>query len=366
MRSKDFVSRTNRLLVALILGTAVSIVAAQPVSAGVVFSTFIKGSDIVAATGQQSTISITYAGNKFVGGLYFGTNNNQLYQSDLSGGTVSKFGTPISGASGEVVVAASLALGGFARGDIYAGSQSNTQIYHFSNDGSTQNLFTTLPTGGDIRQIFFDPGSSFGGKMIVTTGAGDIYTVNSAGTPTLLASVHEDTEGMDIAPSNWGPHAGDLLVASEGSGALRFVSNAGVVTYSGISLPAAETVSFVPANLGMSGNPLEGFYVANYPVDIQKAGASQFAGLQDHVIVTSEDSGNARVWDLQYTGGLVVNNGVVGNLPNQSEDGIFVTAQRIRDIAVPEPASLAVFCLGLFGVAGIAWRNRRSVSVPAN
>jgi len=349
----------------ILLAFALSIALVEPTSAGVVFSTFIQGSDIASVTGQQSTISITYAGNKFVGGLYFGPNNNQLYQSDLNGGNVKTFGSAISGAGGEVVVGASLGLDGFAKGDIFAGSQFGTDIYHFSNDGLTQSLFTTLPTGGDIRQIFFDPGSSFGGAMIVTTGGGDIYTVDSAGTPTLLAQIGEDTEGLDIAPSTWGPYAGQLLVASEGSGALRFVDNAGNVTYSGVSIQAAETVSFVPANLGASGNPLEGFYVANYPVDIQKAGASQFSGLLDHVIVTSEDGGNARVWDLQYMGnGIVVNNGVTGNLPNQSEDGIFVTAERIQDVSVPEPSAVVMWSL-LASVIGITWMKQRKASVVA-
>ena len=139
--------------------------------------------------------------------------------------------------------------------------------------------------------------------MLVTTFSGQIFEITSAGgaITTPLASTGEDTEGMDIAPSTWGPYAGQLLVSSEGSGELRFISPTGVVTLlrdsSGapIIVPSAETVSFVPLNLGISGNPLEGFYVANYPVNIQKAPASDFAGLQGDAIITSEDSFNARV-----------------------------------------------------------------------
>jgi hypothetical protein len=318
--------------------------AAQPAAGGVTFSTFISSSDIVAATGQSSTIGITYAGNKFVGSLYFGTNNNQLFQSNLSGGGVTTFGAPIPLASGEVVLAASLGQGDFPTAYIYAGSQSGTQIYQFKNDGSDQTLFTTLPTGGNVRQIFFDPGNSFDGKMIVTTGGGDIYTVDHSGTATLLASLGQDTEGMDIAPSSWGPFAGQLLVASEGTGQLNFVSNMKVVTYSGISLPGAETVSFVPSNLGQSGNPVEGFYAANFAVDIQKVAPSEFAGLEDHVLVSNEFGGH-ELWDLSFDGTGLKFNGVIGTFPNQPEDGIFVTTQRINDInppgnAVPEPSTL--------------------------
>ena len=68
--------------------------------------------------------------------------------------------------------------------------------------------------------------------MLVTTFSGQIFEITSAGgaITTPLASTGEDTEGMDIAPSTWGLYAGQLLVSSEGSGELRFISPTGVVT----------------------------------------------------------------------------------------------------------------------------------------
>lgn len=361
MKTMQTTLRT-RIIVAAGIATALSAMSGRPATGGVIFNTFVSGSSISAVEGQQNAIAFNYAGNKFVGSVYFGGNNAQLFSTDLNGGNVQKFGAPIPGASGEVVIGASLGLGGFAKGDIFGGSQSNTTIYHFSNDGSSQSVFATLPTGGDIRQIFFDPGSSFGGVMLVTTGAGDVYKVDSAGAPTLLARVGEDTEGMDIAPSNWGPFAGQLLVTSEGSGALRFISSTGTITNSGVSVAAAETVSFVPSNLGNSGNPLEGFYVANYPVDIQKADTSQFTAFKGDAIVTSEFGSNAPLSHLSFDGTNVVldPNNPVGSLPNQSEDGIFVTAQRIEDVGlpaeVPEPSSIALL---LVGAAAMTAARRR-------
>jgi|SRR5579872_4370715 len=357
----------RRVSVALICFAFGSVLTQSGAVAGVTFTTFVNGSDIVAAVGQQNTIAFNYAGNKFVGSVYFGPHNSQLYSTDLSGGNVQKFGPPIPGAGGEVVLGASLGLGGFAKGDIFAGSGANTQIYHFSNDGSSQSLFATLPTGGDIRQIFFDPGSSFGGNMLVTTAGGDIYKLDSAGNATLLASVHEDTEGLDIAPSNWGPFAGQLLVSSEGSGALRFISPTGTVTDTGIRVPAAETVSFVPSNLGNSGNPLEGFYVANYPFDVQKAGASQFTSFKGDAIITSEFGSNAPLWLVSFNGtNAVLDSSPIGNLPFQSEDGIFVTAQRIQDVnpgtpQVPEPSSIVLLAVGAAVTAARARRRRKPV-----
>jgi hypothetical protein len=51
-------------------------------------------------------------------------------------------------------------------------------------------LFSTLPSAaGAVRQIFFDPGSSFGGNMLLSTTSGNIHKVNSSGVVSLLASV---------------------------------------------------------------------------------------------------------------------------------------------------------------------------------
>ena len=347
----------SNLAVLLAVGAAAIASTAPAAAAPITFNTFVTAGDISAIEGYSSTIAFNYAGNKFVGSVYLGGSNLQLFSTDLAGHNVQKFGSSIgNGFSGEVVVGASLGLGGFPTGDIYAGAGS--QIYHFTNDGSSQSLFVSTPDGSTVRQIFFDPGSSFGGKMLVTTSSGNIYKIDSAKNISLLASVGEDTEGLDVATSAWGIHAGSLLVASEGSGQLRLVSPGGVVTPIGISLGLAETVSFVPLNLGSSGNSLEGFYVANYPLDIQKADASQFNLYKGDAIVTQEFGSNSPISAIHFDG-TNFSVTLIGNLPNQSEDGIFVTAQRINDVnpgVVPEPSTIALL---LTGGALVGFRLRR-------
>jgi len=336
--------------------TCVALAAAASPAHAITFNTFVSGSDINAVLGNNATIGFAYAGDKFVGSVYFGANNNQLYSTNLTGTGVAKFGTPVASFSGEVYVSSSLGIGGFGPRDVFAGSEGVGTVYRFAHDGSSQGVFTSGLVGG-VRSIAFDPYGLYGNNMIVATHSGNVYTVSNTGVATLLAAVGADTEGLSFAPQAFGPYAaGTLFVASEGLGAFLAISPTGVVTtvVSGIAVP--EMVSFVPLNLGSSGNPVEGFYAASYPNNIQKAAASDFAAFKGDAIITGEGTG--QVLDIRWdtlAGSFVVTN--VASFPGQAEDGIFVTADIITP-GVPEPQTWGLMLAGL-GALGMALRRTR-------
>ena len=329
------------------------------------FSSFVTTSDLNATLSNSAAIGFAYAGNKFVGSVYFGTNNNQLYQTNLSGGSVSTFGAPILGASGEIYVSSSLGLGGFGPRDVFAGPQSVGTVYRFNNDGTGQTPFVSGLLGG-VRGIAFDPFGLYGNDMIVTTGSGNVYRVTSAGVVTLLANIgNVDTEGLSFTPQAFGPHPkGTLFVASDVTGNLNAVAPNGTVTFIA-NVPSAEMLSFVPLNLGISGDPLEGFYAANYALDVVKSPASDFVPYIGELVVTGETT--HLLTDVKWNGSSSFLTSVIGSFPNQPEDGIFVTVDILKPGCsqtntcgtVPEPATLALIGAAF---AGLAFMRRRKQS----
>jgi len=331
---------------------------AAPAHAALSFDTFVSSGQLSGLLGNNATIGFAYAGDRFVGSVYFGANNNQLYQTNLTGGNIATFGAPIVGFSGEIYVNASLGIGGYGPRDVFAGSEASNTVVRIAHDGSSQGVFATGLVG-NVRSISFDPFGLYGNQMVVATNAGRVYTVSNTGVATLLANVNEDAEGISFAPQGFGSFApGTMFVASEGSGSLRAISPTGTVTLAVNGLPGAEMVSFVPLNLGSSGNPVEGFYAANFASNVIHAGADQFTSFLGDAVITSETG--HQVWDVHFNSGTgLFEVTTIGNFPGQPEDGIFVTADIIRQ-PIPEPETYALMLMGLGALGWVARRRRQT------
>lgn len=111
-----------------------------------------------------------------------------------------------------------------------------------------------------------------------------------------------------------------------------------------------------PLNLGASGNPLEGFYAANYAVVVIKAGAGEFSSFLGDAVIT--DEGNHNMYHIFWDSSVgAFSTSVIGQFPNQPEDGIFLTSAILNP--VPEPETYAMFMVGLVLMAFMARRRKQ-------
>jgi len=301
---------------------------AIPAKAQMTFTVFVDPHPTVSG----GTIGFAFAGNKFVGSSQ-GNGAGILYFTDLAGGNKQLFapqviipgGNPFS----EHSLASSLGLGGFPQRDVYVGAGDG--VLHISNDGSRSDMLVS-ELGLPVQALLFDPIGTFGHELIASTTGGQIFRINRSGVATLLATVGQNVEGLDVVPigAGFGPFDGYLITTSEGDGLLRAISSTGTVTIlnQGNPIPDAESVHFVPLDLGASGSPMEGLYAANFPTNILKASASQFSSLKGDAIVRTEQL-DQRISRVHWDGRDFVIT-VIGYAPAQGEDAFFLTPAMIN------------------------------------
>jgi len=129
----------------------------------------------------------------------------------------------------ERYIAISPGLGTWAPNDIYV--TDGDVVYKVTPDGLGVTTFATMTgCGNDQSGITFDHVGTFGFDMIVTCANGDIWRVDSTGTPTRVANLGHANEGPVVAPLSFGPLGGQILVADEDNGAVHAIANDGTVT----------------------------------------------------------------------------------------------------------------------------------------
>src|SRR5438105_6894644 len=119
---------------------------------------------------------------------------------------------------------------GFNPRDIFI-TQGN-QIFKFTPPAGPLVSFTTLPScGNDHTGITFDHEGTFGNKMILSCENGTIWSVNAAGTSSLVATlpINIENEGPAVAPLSFGPFGGQILVTNDND-AINAIRNDGFVT----------------------------------------------------------------------------------------------------------------------------------------
>jgi hypothetical protein len=225
---------------------------------------------------------------------------------------------------------------GFPAGVIFCHAPDN-EIYEINATGTQSTVFATLPAryppSADGAFVFDDLGH-FGYRLIAATGrsgaarpsGGAVYTIDASGHVQELAGYH-GPGGADeamIAPPNFGPLAGDLLLtvdAGASGGHLLAMSPNGT-SRSLASFPGdgPNPILQIPSDVSPSGTPAPGIYISDdLTQDIYLVPASELAPFAGDLFVATEAEGHFFIVEPDGNGVRLI---AVGNTLRHSNHGI--------------------------------------------
>lgn len=252
---------------------------------------------------------------------------------------------------------------GWGVGETFSGNGNPGQLMRISSNGaSVTNTWAVLPgeTGQPAGQLRFDNTGIFGNDLLVTTTTGNLWRVNAAGAPTLIANLGQsaDFEGLAVVPNNvarYGPLAGKAIIGHEGSTDLWAVDPAGNVSMFSNILPAqCEGIHVIPAN--------EHFVGVDYANSrILWADQSEFTPFVGDIMIVSEIIGanpgnpsglNRLLWNGSGSFGYFTFS-PIGLTPNSLLPGLW-EGSTFAPVVVPSPG-----VLGALGLAGLLAARRK-------
>ncbi|MEI7462648.1 MAG: hypothetical protein WCK15_24875, partial [Pirellula sp.] len=194
-------------------------------------------------------------------------------------------------------------VGGFAAGDMFSGNGIDGEILRIGGDGFiVDNPWISLPGNGNglMRgSLYVDRTGDFGGDLIAVTTSGEVWRINSAAVPTLLARIGTHLEGVITVPNRpdrYGPLAGKIIAGAEDQGLLYAIDASGAVSsYSlGVNI---EDIELVP--LG------ENFFGVNFGTGrILGAPAASFKSMVGDILLTQEFHGGSGLYRLFWDGNV--------------------------------------------------------------
>jgi len=229
-----------------------------------------------------------------------GINGNPGFDLIETDGTPVQFTSiPVFGGDQSYFATVKDTNGGFRIGEVFrgAGSSYGGEIIRIEPDGTTNGTLgnsgmawviltnATVTSESLASSLWVDQTGVWGGDLIVVTLSGDVWRVNSAGQPTLVAQLQGGStgyEGATTVPYNvqrYGPWAGKILVGSDSRGPLFAIDTNGfAVRY---NLPfGSEDIRIIPDNQNMLG--------ADDAGNLWGAVASEFQGMAGDILISDE------------------------------------------------------------------------------
>ncbi len=198
----------------------------------------------------------------------------------------------VAGLGGEVIVATArgegTSPGGFQPGELFTSTGAVGAVARLSADGAAvQNPWVALPEeAGHISGLHVDRTGVFGGDLLAVTTSGGVWRVNSAATPTRLASLDTRLAGVAVVPDDaarYGPWAGRAIVGAKDEGRVYSIDAQGQSESRAVGINPQD-IDLVPAH--------ENFYAVDYASrQLWGAPDGAFAGIIGDILVAQESPG---------------------------------------------------------------------------
>jgi len=206
--------------------------------------------------------------------------------------------------------------GGWQHGQLYFGTGLEGQIGRVSADGTgvTLNWATLPPPTAELFRggLTFDQTGIFGGDLIAVTGgywdqggARQVWRMNSAGAPTLIAAIETGhLEGVAVLPNDpvWGGWARKILTGNERNGVIYAVDINGTATPYPLGI-YPEDFDLIPPDQDLYCTAYEDLGGA-----ILKIPRAYFADYVGQLLITQagEHMQSAALYIVRWDGGPVV------------------------------------------------------------
>ncbi len=260
---------------------------------------------IAISTDFTSPIGIDFheSGFDVVTSVYYSSGVPYALELVAADGTHAQFSS-LAGVTDEVKIATvrSGGMGGFTTGELFVGNGVDGQIVRVSEDGTTvTNPWVDLPGGsnGLMRgSLYVDRTGVFDGDLIVATTIGEVWRIDSLGTPTLLATIAgthlEGLVTVPDAPGRFGPLAGQILAGAENEGLMYSIAVDGTVRSWDVGVNI-EDIDIIEPN--------ENFFGINYGTSsLLGTPSSYFLPNAGDILLTQESVGVCGLFRLYWNG----------------------------------------------------------------
>jgi Tol biopolymer transport system component len=223
-------------------------------------------------------------------GMLVTQNNKDHVRAVSDAGVTTTFADlpPTGNATLERYIAVNPGLGCWAPKENYVYVTVRKDILEISPDGSTVEVFATIPAlANSNNSVNFDTVGTFGFDLLLASGPkADLWRIACDGTRSRVVDLElpQELEDPEVAPLDYAPYGGQVIVSSKLDNSVYAIDVDGNVTFVG-PWDAADDVAFVPSTVCSYGNSGGAFFLAMRDENrILKMPAERFDGVTGALI----------------------------------------------------------------------------------